>query len=264
MRTWLVTLVVLGFCSVPLRADLRVTQSRTVEGPAAVLMPAAGLPKVTMRIKGMKARTDVETYGHTVTAITDVETQQVMMLRTGSNIARVITPESVAAGGPWQTPHIVVSLKLTGKSRMINGVSCDEHSFTMRMDMASLPNPHIPPEAMKGVSMRMNGSIWIGRSSAPGAAEWMAFNKAALDSKLLSAITGVASEPWMDKLHEVSAAAGIPYLTEMTTRYEGSGPMMDVMQGMGDMKMVQKVTVSTAPIAADLFTLPAGYTLEKR
>jgi hypothetical protein len=28
--------------------------------------------------------------------------------------------------------------------------------------------------------------------------------------------------------------------------------------------MVQRVTVSTAPIAADLFKLPAGYTLEKR
>ena len=157
MRTWLVTVAVLGCCIVPLRADIGITQSRTVEGPAAVLTPDAGLPRVTMRIKGMKARTDVETYGHTVTAITDVETQQVMMLRTGSNIARVITPESAADGAPWQTPHIDVSLKVTGKSRMI-----------------------------------------------------------------------------------------------------------DVMKGIGDMKMVQKVTVSTAPIAADLFTLPAGYTLEKR
>ena len=263
MRTSLVTVAVLACCIVPLRADIRITQSRTVEGPAAVLTPDAGLPRVTMRIKGMKARTDVETYGHTVTAITDVETQQVLMLRTGSNIAQVTTPESVRAGGPWQTPHVGVSLRLTGRSRMINGVSCDEHAFTMRMDMASVSNPHVPPEALKGVSMRMNGSIWIGRP-VPGAAEWMAFNKAALHSNLLSAVTGVASEPWMDKLHEVSAAAGIPYLTEMTTRYEGSGPMMDIVKGMGDTKMVQKVTVSTAPIAADLFELPAGYTLEKR
>ena len=30
-------------------------------------------------------------YGHTVTAITDVETQPVMMLRTNSNVAQVIT-----------------------------------------------------------------------------------------------------------------------------------------------------------------------------
>ena len=263
MRTWLVTVVVLGVCGVPLRGDIRVTQSRTVDGPAAVLMPAAGQQRVTMRIRGMKARTDVETYGHTVTAITDVEKQQVMMLRTGSNIAQVITPESVAAGGRWQTPAIDVSLKPTGKSRMIHGVSCDEHSFTMRMDMASVPNPHIPPEAMKGASMRMDGSIWIGRS-APGAAEWVAFNRAAVNSNLLSAITGVASEPWMDKLHEIAATAGIPYLIEMTTRYEGTGAMMDLMKGIGNMKMIQKVTVSTAPIAADLFELPAGYTLEQR
>ena len=80
MRRWLVTVAVLGYGIVPLRADIGITQSRTVEGRAAVLTPDAGLPRVTMRIKGMKARTDVETYGHTVTAITDVETPQVMML----------------------------------------------------------------------------------------------------------------------------------------------------------------------------------------
>ena len=51
-------------------------------------------------------------YGHTVTAITDVETQPVMMLRTSSNVAQVITPASVAAA-----PNIDASLKPTGKSR---------------------------------------------------------------------------------------------------------------------------------------------------
>jgi hypothetical protein len=50
----------------------------------------------------------------------------------------------------------------------------------------------------------------------------------------------------------------------MTMRYEGSGPMMDVVEGMGDTKIIQKVTLSTAPIPADLFELPAGYTLQKR
>ena len=104
MRTWLVTVVVLGLCIAPLRADIKVTQSRTVEGPAAVLMPAAGLPRVTMRIKGTKARMDVETYGHTVTAIADVETQQVMTLRTGSNIARVITRSRWRPAGPARRP----------------------------------------------------------------------------------------------------------------------------------------------------------------
>jgi hypothetical protein len=265
MRKWLVAVVVLGPCIVPLRADITVTQSSTMQGKAAVLMPAGQLPKITIRIKGMKARTEIETFGQTVTAITNLETGEVMILRPGSTIAQVITPQSVAAGGPWQMPQIDVSLKPTGKSRMIGGVSCDEHSFTMSMDMASVGNPHIPPEAMKGVSMLMNGSIWIAKS-APGAAEWTAFHRAALESKLLSVMAGVGSQPEMNKLFEASAIAGIPYLTEVTTRYEGkSGPMVDVMKQMGDMKMVQKVTkISTQLIADNLFELPAGYTIEKR
>lgn len=258
MKKWTFTAIVLGCCTVPLQADIRITHSRVVTGPAAVLMPAEGLPKVTIRIKGMKARTDIETYGQTTTAITDLETQQVMLLRPGSKIAQVITPPSAA--GSW--PTMDVSLKPSGRSRMIDGVSCAEHAFTMSLNMESVGNPHVPAEAMKGGIMRMNGSIWIARS-APGAAEWTAFTRAALTSRLLSPITGM-SEPWMEKLFEVSSTVGIPYLTEMTTRYEGSGPMIDIMKEMGTMKTVQRVRVSTDPIAADLFKLPAGYTLDKR
>lgn len=262
MRKCVTTVAVLCFCSVPLRADIRVTQSRTVSGPAAVLTPAQGQPKVTIRIRGMKARTDIERYGETNTKLADVEAKQVLLLRARSRIAQVIASQSVPADGSW--PFLSdVSLQPTGKSRMIGGVSCDEYTFTLSVDMASVPNPHIPPEAMKGVTMRLNGSVWIAKS-APGAAEWTAFVRAALNSRLLSAITGTGLEPWMDKLFEVASTAGIPYLIETSTRYEGSGPMMDTLKEVGTMKMVQKVTVSTEPIAADLFNLPAGYTVEKR
>ena len=89
--------IVLGFCTVPLHADIRVTQSRVITGPAAVLSPAEGLPKITIRIRGMKARTDIETYGQTKTALTDLETKQVLLLRPGSKIAQEITPPSVVA-----------------------------------------------------------------------------------------------------------------------------------------------------------------------
>lgn len=259
MRKWFATVAILCFCSASLRADIRVTQSRTVSGPAAVMMPAEGLPKTTIRIKGMKARTDIDKYGETDTKLADVEAKHVLLLRARSTIAQVIASPSVPADGSWSD----ISLQPTGKSRMIGGVSCDEHTFTLSVAMASVPNPHIPPEAMKGVSMRMNGSVWIAKS-APGAAEWTTFIRAALNSRLLSAITGTGSDPWMDKLFEVAATAGIPYLIEMSRRYEGSGLMMPAMKDLGTMKMVQKVTVSTEPIAADLFNLPAGYTVEKR
>jgi hypothetical protein len=270
MRKWLVTVAVLGVYIAPLGADITVKQRITVEGGAAAMMPADALPTITMRIKGTKARTDIEAGGQTVTAITDLELKQVIMLMPGSTVAQMITPQSVAAGGaPLAMPEMSVSLKPTGKSQTIEGMSCDEHAFTMTLNMASaLGQGQLAPEAaaaMKDVNMAMNGSIWIAKS-APGAAEWMAFNKAALDSKLLSAISGVGSQPGMDKLLEASAtAAGIPYLTEMTMRVEGSGPMVEAMKQMGDMKMTQKISaVSTDPIADDLFKLPAGYTVEKK
>src|SRR5687768_10212274 len=148
MRKWLVTAVVLGMSIVPLRADITVTQTMTMEGAAAAMMPAGQLPKITMRIKGMKARTDIETGGQTVTAITDLEAKQVMMLMPGSTVAKVITPQSVAAGGAaLPTPEMDVTLKPTGKSQTIEGVSCDEHSFTMTLNMASMGGPQMPPEA---------------------------------------------------------------------------------------------------------------------
>lgn len=259
MTRWLVAAAVLGFCTVPLRADIRVTSSRTVSGRGAVLMPNEGEPKVTIRIKGMKARWDVETYGETDTKLADVEAQQVFLLRARSTVAQTFGPRPVPGDPSW----LDISLKLTGNTRLIDGVSCDEHAFATSIDMASIPNPHISPAAMKGVSMRLNGSVWIAKSG-PGAVEWTAFHKAAFNSRLLSEIAGTGSNPWMDKLFEVSATAGIPYLIEMSTRYEGSGPGMSIVGGMGTTKMVQRIRVSTDPIAADLFNLPAGYTLEKR
>lgn len=269
MRKWFLAIAVVGLCIVPLRADVTVTQVMTMEGAAAAMMPAGQLPKMVMRIKGMRSRTDIETAGQTVTAITDLAAKQVIMLMPGTKTAQVITPDSVADGAaPLPAPDVDMSLKATGKSQVIDGVSCDEHTFTVRVNMAEMGGAQMPPEAatmMKDVSMVMNGSVWIAKS-APGAAEWMAFNKAALESKLLPAVSGMKGQPGMDKLLEAAASApGIPYLTEMTMRFEGSGPMVDAMKQMGDMKMIQKVTsVSTDPISDDLFKVPEGYTIEKK
>lgn len=271
MRKWLVTIAVLGLCIVPLRADITVVHTTTMEGAMAAMMPAGQLPKITMRIKGMKARADIETAGMTVTSITDLVARQVITLMPDGKTAQVITPETVAAGGEaLALPGMNVSLKSTGKTQMIDGVSCDEHTLAVLLNMAELGGAQMPPEAltaMKDVKMMMNGSFWIARS-APGAAEYVAFNKAAMDSKLFAAISGMkpGESGGLDKLLEAAAAApGILYLSEMTLRFEGTGPVVEAMKQMGDMKMVQKLTsISADPIADDLFKVPEGYTIEKK
>lgn len=270
MRKWLAVVAVCAISAVSLRADVTVTTVMTMEGAAAAAMPPGALPKITMRVKGMKSRSDIETAGMTVSVITDLATKQVITLIPNTKTAQVTSPESVAAGGaPIALPKIDASLKPTGKSQTIEGVVCDEHTFTMLMDMASMAGPQMPPEAaemLKGVKMAMNGSIWVAKS-APGVEEIMAFNKAAMSSGLLAAVTGSKpGQPGMDELMKAAASApGIPYLTEMTIEMQGEGPMVEAMKAMGPMKMIQKVSsVSIEPISDDLFKLPEGYTIEKK
>ena len=269
MRKWLAAIAVLGLCVAPLGADVTVTQTMTMEGAAAAMMPPGQMPKMVMRIKGMKSRADIDAGGQVVSAITDLAARQVIMLMPGTKVAQVITPETVAAGGaPLAMPAVDVTLTPTGKSQTIDGLACDEHAFSLAVDMAAMGGGEMPPEAraaMKDVTMKMDGSIWIAKA-APGTAEWVAFYKAAADSKLLTAISGMKpGQPGgLDKLFAATAAApGIPYLTEMTMRFEGTGPMVEAMNKMGVMKIVQRVTsVSTEPIADTLFAVPEGYTVK--
>jgi hypothetical protein len=57
-------------------------------------------------------------------------------------------------------------------------------------------------------------------------------------------------------------ASGIPYLTELTTRLDGTGQLVALLQQMGEMKITGKVSsVSTEPVPLDLFNVPDGYTI---
>jgi hypothetical protein len=61
-----------------------------------------------------------------------------------------------------------------------------------------------------------------------------------------------------------SGGSGLPYLTEMSMSFEGTGPMVEMMKQVGAMKMTNKVTdVSTASLADDLFAVPADYKVVK-
>ncbi len=272
MKNWLVTVAVVAVSFVSVRADVTVVQTMTMEGAAAAAMGGAQLPRITMRIRGQKSRADIDVNGQVVSSIADIAARQVIVLTAATKTATITTPASIAAGGaPVTMPEVDMSFKPTGKTQTIDGQLCEEHALMMTIDMAEMMGQgQAPPEAaamMKDVRMMMNGSIWIARG-APGAAEFAAFNKAAMETNLMSAVTGMApgKSGGLDKLMEAAAAApGIPYLTEMTMVFEGSGPMVAAMKQMGPMKMIQKVaSVSTDAIADDAFKIPEGYTIEKK
>lgn len=278
MKNWILTAAMVVSILTPVRADVTVVQTMTMEGAIAGMMPGVQMPRIVLRIKGMKSRSEIDVMGQSMIVITDLTTKQVTLLNTQTKTAQVISPQSVTAGGAsLPSPAIDVTFQPSGKSQAIDGVTTDEHTFAMTLSMGEVAGqaqpgggaamPHEAAAMMQDVKMVMNGSVWIAKS-APGASEFAAFNKAALDADLFGMITGMkpGQSGGLDKLMAATASApGIPYLTEISMVFEGTGPIVAAMKQMGAMKMVQKTSsVSTESIPDDLFKVPEGYTLEKK
>lgn len=264
----LVVGVMLAVGAVSLSADVTVVQRMTMEGQAAAMMKGATLPTMTIRIKGRKSRSEVEMNGQTMSTIADLDSGQIIVLDPARKTATVSTAASMAeAMKQAPVPEIDMSMNATGKSQTIMGQACDEHAFSMSVGLGEMAGQmQMSPEAaetLKDVRIRMNGSFWVA-TAAPGASEFMAFTKAAVDSKLLAGMLG--GIPGMDKMMEAaSAITGVPYLTRMTLTFEGSHPMVEMMKQMGGFTMEQRVErVSTDPLPDDLFRIPEGYTIEKK
>ncbi len=269
MKRCLVTLVVLVLCLVPLHADLTFTQTMTMEGPMAAMMKDKPMVMVT-RIKGKKARADMDMMDTKISSLTDLATKEVMLLNHTERTAQVISA-TTAVDANVPKLDVNVSFKPTGQSRPIEGAACDEYAFKMSLGFAEMSGKQLPPEAaemLKDVRMIMDGSIWIAKGGS-GAAEYVAFQKAAIDANLTSVLAGLMggqNRGGMDKLMAaVTEAPGLPYLTEMSMSVEGSGPMVEMMkQQLTGMKMIQKTTaVNTEAVSDDLFKVPADYTVKK-
>lgn len=265
MKRCLATAVVFVLCLVPLRADLTFTQTTTFEGPMAAMMKDKPVVMV-MRIKGKKLRADMDMMDTKVSSLADLATREVMLLNHTDKTAQAVTGPTPDA--PLPKLDVNVSFKPTGNSRPIEGALCDEHVFKVSIGFAEMSGKQLPPEAaemMKDVRMIMDGSIWVAKGG-PGAAEYMAFQKAAIDASLGSVLVGLTagqSRGGMDRLMAaITEAPGLPYLTEMSMAVEGTGPMVEMIkQQVTGMKMIQKTTaVNTDAVSDDLFKVPADYT----
>ena len=270
MRRWVATCAAFLLVSAVLHADLTLTQTITVEGGPAAMMGGSAAPRITMRIKGMKARVETEVMGRSTVMLTDLSAKQMIMLNDLDKTARVVdsTSPAVPAGTPM--PDMDLSFKPTGSKRTIENLSCDEYTIGMTMNMASMAgSAQLPPEAaqmLQDLKMIMSGSTWIAKEG-PGVAEFTAFQKASAAANMASAIAGAmgGANNGLDKVMAATASAqGLPYLTEMTMTVEGTGQIVDMLKQMGAMKISNKVTaISTDALSDELFKVPAGYTMVK-
>jgi hypothetical protein len=266
MKHLLATAFVILFCTAALRADVTITMVTSVQGGMTAM--AGGntpTPTMTTRIKGRKARVDVDVMGQTITSLADLAAKQVLMLHADTKTAQVIA----TSDGSIPLPKVGATFTPTGNSKTIDGISCDEFTFTMTMSMAEMAgNSQMPPQAaemMKDLQMAMNGSVWMTKT-APGAAEYVAFHKAAIEANLGAILTGgMSSLPSMEKaMQTFRGGEGIPYLTEMTMTVDGTGQIAEMMRQAGPMTVTTKVSkISIETIADDVLTLPADYKVVK-
>jgi hypothetical protein len=275
MKRWLATLVMFAVCTAVVRADVTIVQTTTVEGGMAAMAPGGiPTPTITVRVKGMRSRTEIEAgSAMSVITITDLPAKQIIVLRPDQKTATIGIASPAPATPPSAVPPPTLavdgSVKPTGKSQAIDGIKCDEYTFTTTMDFSAFTGGQMPPEAaamMQGMKMVMAGSMWVAKD-VPGAAEYVAYQKAVASSDMAAAAAGAAgvSIPGMDKMAKaMSGVDGLAYLTEMTMTIEGTGQVADMMKQMGPMKMTMRTTsVKADALSDDLFKVPEGYTIIK-
>jgi hypothetical protein len=279
MRRLAGILLIAAMAAAPVLADVTITTVTTIEGAMVSAGTGGMTPRVVVRISGTKSRMDIDTGDQVLATISDTATNQAYLLRPDDKTALLLQPETATSADARAAvvAGIDASVTPTGQKREIGGVSCDEYAVTMKLDLAAVAGggSALPPEAasmLKDVYLHVTGSIWAAKD-APGVAEYVAFQKTAARLAAAAAgrtVSGGAAGPapipsGMDRLLTgFPEASGIPYLTELTTKLEGTGPLVALLQQMGQMKINGKVeSVSTEAVPADLFNVPEGYTIVK-
>ena len=271
MKRWISTALMLAACTAVVRADVTITQTTSVEGGPAAMAGAAATPKTTTRIKGMKQRTDIDVAGQSISTIVDLTTKQVAILMHSQKTVRIMTSSPDEVRPQIELPKTDALLEPTGRSQIIDGVQCDEYSFSTSMDMGSMGGgaAQMPPEAaamMQGATMKMKGSVWVAKS-VPGAGEYSAFMTSAAKANLTSLVSGAVAgnNGSMERMMNAMAKLnGLAYMTDMMMTVEGTGQFVEMMQQMGDMHVTTKVnSITTDPIDDAIFVIPSDYTVIK-
>jgi hypothetical protein len=279
-RALALTLPLVMLVSAGLRADVTITNTITITGPVAAML--GGTPQMVMRIKGSRARMDVEVMNQKMSNIIDLDTKQVTTLIHAQKTAQVADVGKMASqisGGGTQPPAIDAQIQPTGRTQDISGQQCAEYKYSMSLDMATIAanasamaaaggGAQMPPDMFKDLKMVMTGSVWVAKDG-PGIAEYSAFTKAAQRSMISLSPFGAggsmqAAPGLGDMMKTFSQLDGLTYLAEIDMSFEGTNPMIEMLKTMGAMKITTKVTdVSVAPVSDEHFQIPSDYTVAK-
>jgi len=243
--------------TVSLHADVKITS--TTSGK---MMGSGGTGETVQYIKGTKMRVDSKVGGDAVSTIYDVDTQSMIVVNHKKKEADVYNMQQLLGDVKGiNDADIKPQVTPTGQTKPCLDQTCD--GYTILISVAFSPIPDQP------MTIVMGGPAWIAKN-APGRQDLAAFYNAAAEKGFIFTDPRAAkAQPGQAKgmaaFYRAMAAAGVPYSTDIQIKFEGSGMMAAMMNKMGSSSFASNVTaVSTEPIGAEMFEVPAGYQTKKR
>jgi len=239
----------------PALADVTLKSKGTGTG-----MVGAMSGDMTQWVKGHKTRIDQTTgAGRQTTTIIDIAAKQMIVLDHENKEAQVIDMtslgESLAKAG---AADISTSITPTTQTRQIGGQSCTVYNLKIAVPMQM---------GKSQMTMVMSGPQCLVKNG-PGQADYLAFYRAASENggflDAAQAKIRPAAAKAMTDMYRQMAELGVPFATEMNIGIEADGPMAEMMKKMNNTITTEVTSVSTAPIAATMFDVPAGYKISKR
>jgi hypothetical protein len=220
----------------------------------------------TVYVKGQRMRTDLEVGNRIQTTIFDVDAQRMYvfdstrkeadawdMRALAAELSQTVAPSAIAA-----------SIHPTGQTKEIGGQSTT--GYQLAISVAADPDGKTPMQ----ITAKLAGPVWIA-SGAPGAAEYTAFYRAAVEKGFIFSDPRVArTQPGAARAMAVmyqrmADIGGIPYASDVQISLEGSGPLAAAIAKIGNITMSTAVdSVATGTVPDDLFAPPAGYTITAR
>lgn len=256
-----VALVALVALAAPAFADITVKSTVVNKG-----LGNASTTTATTFIKGSKLRSDTVAGDTTRSSIINTDTMKMLSFDSKSKEVTTYDMTKLASdiGKNVQVSDIKASVTPNGKTKQVSGRAASGYDMAV-----SVPAQMGGAKGMK-VLVSLLGPVWVVKGG-PGTSEYMAFYKSAAakgfffgDPRSAGAQPGQA-KAMGEMYRQLAATGGIPYEMEMNVKMSGEGPMAAAFEKMGNISIVTTVTsVETGTLAADIFAVPAGYSMKEQ
>jgi len=256
-RTTLATALMLALGSAA-HADVTIKTTSTGKG-----FGISGSTTSTTYIKGLKMRADTTAGNKHLSTIFDVDAQKMYILDVEDKEAKVwdmaaFASQLSASVSPEGTQ---ASMTPNGQTKTVSGQNTEGYDINI-----------VVPTKVAGMDMiiRLTGTTWIAKA-VPGSADYSGFYQGAADKGWIFSDPRAAegapgqARAMAQMYTEFARTGGIPYETLMDIKPEGGGAMGGLMAKVGGMQTTTTTdSVETAPLADDLFQVPADYKIKQQ